>query len=512
MDYSQNLNDIEINRERNRNNRDIGKEITIHVTLPNKVIRLKSYYIGKFLGKGVNSKCYEFISDEDVIRQSYACKIINKENFKENKIINKEIKIHESLHHTNIVKLKENFEDKNNIYILTELCKYKTLEDLMKQRIKLTEFEVQYYIIQLVKALNYLKSKAIIHRDLQLSNIFLADNLELKLGDFSYATNLFRNEKLFEKCGNPNYMAPEMIDGEKGYSYEADIWSLGIIIYKLIIGKFPFESNNKEELFNKIKNDQITFPEDCIISEDAKDLINEILVNNPEERPTFSHIFSHDFFKQLKIIPKSLSITFLFEAPSRGYIKKYIPNIGKNLIVEKPFNPVKTYILKWVDFSSNYGIGFLLNNGCYGALFNDKNSIILSQKEKIFFYKDKDEKEQKKYNLDNYPEELNEKIEYMKIFKKYLNMGKPNILEKNIKKEETVTYIKNYIIEEEATIFEYSNQVTHFFFLNNTEIIISKKSNVILYINQKEEKYAYPLLNAREIFEEKIINIIQSYL
>ena len=109
MDYIQNSNDIAINTEKNRNNREIGinnNEITIHVTLQKNIIRLKSYHVGKFLGNGINSKCYEFISDEDVVRHSYACKIINKENFKEHKIINKEIKNLESLYTSNIVKLK----------------------------------------------------------------------------------------------------------------------------------------------------------------------------------------------------------------------------------------------------------------------------------------------------------------------------------------------------------------------------------------------------------------------
>ena len=307
MDYIQNSNDIAINTERNRNNGEIGiinNEITIHVTLQNNIIRLKSYLVGKFLGNGINSKCYEFISDEDIVRHSYACKIINKNKFKENKNeiekIDKEIQIHKTLFNRNIVKLIENFEDKKNIYILTEFCVYKTLEDLIQRRIKLTEFEVQYYIIQLIKALNYLKDQKIIHRDLQLSNIFLADNLELKLGDFSNATKISENEKLYEICGNPNYMAPEMIDGEKGYSYQVDIWSLGIILYKLIIGKFPFESNNKEELFNKIKNEQIKFPEDSIISEDAKDLINEILSEKSRRKTKSFSNFVSRFFQSIK--------------------------------------------------------------------------------------------------------------------------------------------------------------------------------------------------------------------
>ena len=517
MNYVQNINDTTFILERKIKDREIEdkhKEITIHVVLPNKTIRLKTFYIVKILGKGINSICYEYIDDEDLIRHYYACKIFNKEICKENKNelekINNEIKIHKTLNNKNIVKLKDNLEDNKNVYILTDLCRNKTLEELIQRRIKLTEFEVQYYIIQLIMALNYLKNKKIIHRDLQLSNIFLADNLELKLGDFSNATKISENEKLYEICGNPNYMAPEMIDREKGYSYQVDIWSLGIILYKLIIGKFPFESNNNEELFNKIKNEQIKFPEDSIISEDAKDLINEILVKDPEERSNLSEIYSHDFFRQLKKIPKSLPTSFLYEAPLQSYIKKYVPNIGNNLIVEKTFTGVKTYIIKWVDFSSNYGVGFLLNNGCYGALFNDKSSIILSQREKIFFYKDN--KKQIKYNLQNYPEDLKEKIDTMKIFQKYLNMGKPKIHEKKVKKNDLLIYINNFIMEEEATIFEYSNQNIHFFFYDNTEIILSKKRNIIVYTNEKAEKIAFSLLNANELLDKKIINIIKSYL
>lgn len=520
MDYIQNNNDITIISERNINLNDrkienINKEITIHATLPNKIIGVKSYSVGEILGKGVNSICYKCINDENLVRNYYACKIFNKgkcENRNEIQRINNEIKIHKSLNNNNIVKLKENFEDKENIYILTEYCRNKTLEELIQKRKKLTEFEVQYYIIQLIKALNYLNNKKIIHRDLQLSNIFLSDNLELKLGDFSYATKYSGNKKQFEICGNPNYMAPEMIDGEDGYSYEVDIWSLGIIIYKLIIGKFPFESKNKEELFNKIKNDQIIFPEDSIISEDAKDLINDILVKVPEDRANLKQIFEHEFFRQLKEIPKSLPTLFLYESPTLSDIKKYIPQIeAKKLIVEKPFTPPKSYALKWVDFSSNCGVGFLFNNGCYVVLFNDKSSIIIGQKEKVFFYKDKNEKDLKKYNLSNYPEELKEKIDSMKIFQKYLNMGKPKFYEKKIRIKDII-YVNDFIIKEEAIFLEYSNKNIHLFLNDNTEIIISKKTNIILYTNDKGEQFAYSLLDTRELFDEKKINIIKPYL
>eukprot|EP00919_Chromeraceae_sp_WS-2016_P058770 GHVR01139715.1.p1 GENE.GHVR01139715.1~~GHVR01139715.1.p1 ORF type:complete len:100 (+),score=13.69 GHVR01139715.1:441-740(+) len=98
--------------------------------------------------------------------------------------------------------------------------------------------EVQYYLAQIVSAIKYLHQNKIIHREyffmlyssLKLGNMFLNDNMEIKLGDFWLATKLEYNEKKKKTiCGTPNYIAPEIIEG-KGHSYEADIWSIGIVM------------------------------------------------------------------------------------------------------------------------------------------------------------------------------------------------------------------------------------------------------------------------------------------
>ena len=502
------------NREENINNNKISQD-TLHIILPNRVILLKTYNIGKFLGKGLYSKCYEYTSDENKNCITMASKIIPKRylfesNSNKDRLIN-EIKIHKSLNNEYIVLFKEYHESKESIYIFTELCKNQTLEELIQRRKKLTEMEVQYYLIQLIIALNYLKSQRIIHRDLHLSNIFLADKLKLKLGDFSNAIKLNSNEeKAKGKYGNPNYMAPEMIE-ENYYSYEVDIWALGIIIYKLIIGKYPFESKNEEEIYNNIKKCEFSFPQDTIISEDAKDLIKEILVKNPEDRPSLLQIISHDFFKQLKKIPKSLPQKYLYEAPDLTFIKHYVPNVGKNLIVQRP-HFFDIYVKKWVDFSSKYGVGYLLNNGCYGSLFNDKSIIILNQKQNIFFYKE-NEKEAIKYNLENYPKDLEKKIEVFQMFQSYLDRGKMNVKnKKNMQDVKSLIYLENFQMEEDSTILKYSNGNIHFFFIDNSEIIISKNNNFILYMDKNNDKYIYPLKEASELLDKKIVDSIKSYL
>jgi len=89
---------------------------------------------------------------------------------------------------------------------------------------------VQSYIAQIVNALKYLHQHKVIHRDLKLGNLFLNENMEIKLGDFGLATKLeYEGEKKKTICGTPNYIAPEILEG-KGHSYEVDIWSVGVIM------------------------------------------------------------------------------------------------------------------------------------------------------------------------------------------------------------------------------------------------------------------------------------------
>lgn len=102
--------------------------------------------------------------------------------------------------------------------------------------------QAQYYLAQIVSALKYLHQNKVIHRDLKLGNLFLNENMEIKLGDFGLATRLqYDGQKKKTICGTPNYIAPEILEN-KGHSYEVDIWSVGVIIYTTLIGKPPFET------------------------------------------------------------------------------------------------------------------------------------------------------------------------------------------------------------------------------------------------------------------------------
>jgi polo-like kinase 1 len=431
-------------------------------------VQIRKYYKGRLLGKGGFAKCYEFTCSEN--KKIFAAKVVAKSGLVKSRAKQKlisEIKIHKSLHHPQIVAFEHYFEDTENVYILLEMCHNQTLNELLKRRKRLTEIEVQCYIVQLIKALKYLHNHRVIHRDLKLGNLFLTDKMELKVGDFGLATKLdFEGERKRTVCGTPNYIAPEILDGKTGHSYEVDIWSLGVIIYTLIIGKPPFETRDVKTTYKRIKMNAYSFPENAIISEAAKNLITQILVTDPAKRPTLDQILTHDFFNQGTSIPKFLPTSTLACTPSLSYIRQFMPDAGKDGIVNKPLTTTKlvdrpggnnnqnaekdenknkdsiknlvvnqpqgdpnlkgpdTWVKKWVDYSSKYGLGYLLSNGFSGVFFNDSSKIILNPVTNQFNYIERRMSDKQEiistHTMNEFPKELQKKVTLLHHFKNYL--------------------------------------------------------------------------------------------
>lgn len=152
--------------------------------------------------------------------------------------------------------------------------------------------------------------------------MFLNDKMEIKIGDFGLATKLeFDGERKRTICGTPNYIAPEVLEGKQGHSYEVDIWSLGVIIYTLIIGKPPFETSDVKTTYKRIRMNAYSFPENVPISDAARDLITKILNNDPSKRPTVDDILNHEFINHGGTIPRLLPASTLACPPSSTYIR-----------------------------------------------------------------------------------------------------------------------------------------------------------------------------------------------
>ena len=126
----------------------------------------------------------------------------------------------------------------------------------------------------MVSALKYMHAHKVIHRDLKLGNLFLNEKMQIKIGDFGLATKLeFDGDRKRTICGTPNSIAPEILEGKQGHSYEVDIWSLGVIIYTLLIGKPPFETSDVKTTYKRIKMNAYSFPEHVQISQQSRDLV-----------------------------------------------------------------------------------------------------------------------------------------------------------------------------------------------------------------------------------------------
>ena len=109
---------------------------------------------------------------------------------------------------------------------------------------------------QVLSCINYCHKSNIVHRDLKPENILLEQNKEydqIKIIDFGTSLVYDPNRNLDEKLGTPYYIAPEVLEGKSGHSYEVDIWSLGVIIYTLIIGKPPFETTDVKATYRRIR-------------------------------------------------------------------------------------------------------------------------------------------------------------------------------------------------------------------------------------------------------------------
>ncbi|XP_071799715.1 serine/threonine-protein kinase PLK1-like [Asterias amurensis] len=294
----------------------------------------KSYHRGRLLGKGGFARCYELIDLET--RQVYAGKIVPKARIAkpiQMEKMQREIHVHSLLKHPNVVSFHRHFDDEDNIYIILELCSRKSLVQMLKLRKTFTEPEVRYFMKQIIEGVRYLHSHCVLHRDLKLGNMFLTDDMGVKIGDFGLAAKLeFQGDRKRTMCGTPNYIAPEVL-GKIGHSFEADVWALGCILFTMLVGKPPFETSSLKETYSRIKHNKYILPD--TLSLGAKSIITALLSSDPDERPPLEAIIDHEFFTE-GYIPETLSPTACTTAPSFPITKVLISD-GSGGIVTNDF-------------------------------------------------------------------------------------------------------------------------------------------------------------------------------
>jgi serine/threonine-protein kinase ULK/ATG1 len=286
-------------------------------------------------------------------RQSVAIKSVNmnKLNKKLKDNLVSEISILRSLHHPHIVSLIDCHETPSRMHIIMEFCELGDLSAFIKKRADLVnhpqtqrmiekypnpavgglnEVVVRHFAKQMASALEFLRSKNYIHRDLKPQNLLLnpssmyysqsgtlermplaagassllpatgIDSLPmLKIADFGFARILPTTSLAETLCGSPLYMAPEILRYEK-YDAKADLWSVGTVLFEMMCARPPFRANNHVELLRKIeeRKDHIRFPEGIISSRAMKNLIRALLKRKPTERMSYDSFFSDPVIRE----------------------------------------------------------------------------------------------------------------------------------------------------------------------------------------------------------------------
>lgn len=311
-----------------------GKRLNSQVPIYAKHL-VQPYRRIKKIGQGKHSICYEIIHPNG---NTYAMKTlpIHDHNFKNNHMsrIMNEIEIQKNLSkHKNIATFIEEFQVENEyVAIIMDYYPNNSLETHFNNGTQLREWELRKLMTQLIGGLYWIHKNDIVHGDLKLGNLLLDERFNLRICDFGHSFNNCHNEvdtrnfinsttfisnSSNKIIGTPNYIAPEIIERiirrnttENVISFEIDIWSVGVILYALICGEFPFLDETLDKMCEKILTCVVEFPQtrknNGEISYHVHDLISKLLRKHPLERLTIPEIINHAWFQSY--FPESFNI------------------------------------------------------------------------------------------------------------------------------------------------------------------------------------------------------------
>ncbi|XP_030260401.1 cGMP-dependent protein kinase 2 [Sparus aurata] len=180
-----------------------------------------------------------------------------------------------------IVRLHAAFKDTRYIYMVMEFCVGGEIWTKLKEVGRFDEPVAVFCTACVVEAYAYLHKKNIMYRDLKPENLMLDVKGYVKLVDFGFAKEMVRGEKTYSFVGTPEYMAPEIIKNQ-GHDFAVDFWSLGILIYELLVGSPPFSSSEPQKIYAKILDGVLKYPP--YLSEAAKSIISKLCRPRPGQR------------------------------------------------------------------------------------------------------------------------------------------------------------------------------------------------------------------------------------
>jgi calcium/calmodulin-dependent protein kinase I len=271
------------------------------------------------LGKGSFATVH--LAIHKVSKKRYAAKIIHRKDMSVSVIraLTSEIEILRSIRHPSIVFVREIFgstdvldNDIPTVSIVMELMGGGELFDRIIDKQFYSEREAKIALKQILEAIDYCHDLNIVHRDIKPENLLYTNESEsatLKLADFGLAVRMTPGVQLTHICGTPTYVAPEVLKkANQGYGLQADLWSIGVILYILLCGCPPFYDDDNNELFLLIQTAEFDFPDKFWgdVSEEAKDLVTKLLAADPERRLNAKETLAHPWLSLDNLSNKDL--------------------------------------------------------------------------------------------------------------------------------------------------------------------------------------------------------------
>ena len=375
---------------------------------------LSFYKYGRLIGQGAFGKVN--LGLNILTGRVIAIKSFNKKNFDTKtdfmKKITYETNLMKKLNHKNITKILEMFEDDKYILIIMEYINGGNLFSFVKKRRKLSEKISKFLFRQIILGLQHIHSKNIVHRDVKLENILIDLNNTIKICDFGIGRVLSDpNDLLYDQCGTPMYMAPEILfsSQEKGYKgFPVDIWSAGIALYIMLSGTLPFSVKKEDSLDNKNEKKNIALKNAIMysqpkkiekISENAKDLLHGLLNKDPNKRLNIEQILNHPWLKEEENELNSNNKYRLFTKAEMIMLSKTYIDYRKTNIEDLQENFTISNLKREKDIKT------LKNVTSKSFILTPYNSIIeeesLNEEKKIFSSNDLEDINNSKINLES---------------------------------------------------------------------------------------------------------------
>ncbi|CAI4216532.1 unnamed protein product [Parascedosporium putredinis] len=270
----------------------------------------QQYTLQQKLGKGHFAEVY--LCTEKSTGHRYAVKVFAKHQGQEDKTttegLQQEIAVLMGVNHPNVLCLKDTFNEKKAVYLVLELAAEGELFNFIVSKQKLSEDETRKLFVQLFNGIKYLHDRNIVHRDIKPENILMVDKeLHVKLADFGLAKIIGEESFTTTLCGTPSYVAPEILADarQRKYTKAVDVWSLGVVLYICLCGFPPFSDElcSKDFPFNlrqQIRSGRFEYPSPYwdSVGDPALDLIDSMLVVDPERRFTIDQCLNHPWMTQ----------------------------------------------------------------------------------------------------------------------------------------------------------------------------------------------------------------------